>query len=153
MSVKPASNDKRIIDRTPVKSTSKYYIKDDWVLVKKAKTGLGIFANKDIPKGECVLEYVGKIISEEDAVKSRSKYLFEINSKLTIDGTDRANRARYINHGCIPNCVVEKYRQRIFILTDKKIKVGEELTFDYGKEYFDEFIKPHGCKCVRCVKD
>ena len=28
---------------------------------------------------------------------------------------------------------------------------GEELTYDYGKEYFNEFIKPIGCKCVKCI--
>ena len=27
------------------------------------------------------------------------------------------------------------------------IKKGEELTIDYGEEYFDEFIRPKGCLC------
>jgi len=132
--------------------TSKYFIKDTIVDVKRSITGLGLFATRDIPKGVCVLEYIGNIINDEDATKSKSRYLFEVSKNHNIDGSARSNKARYLNHACIPNCIVEKYRKRIFVLTAKKIKVGDELTFDYGQEYFDEFIKPHGCRCATCVK-
>ena len=27
--------------------------------------------------------------------------------------------------------------------------LGEEITYDYGKEYFDEYIKPKGCRCEK----
>jgi len=132
--------------------TSKYFIKDTIVDVKRSITGLGLFATRDIPKGVCILEYMGNIINDEDATKSKSRYLFEVSKNHNIDGSARSNKARYLNHACIPNCIVEKYRKRIFVLTAKKIKVGDELTFDYGQEYFDEFIKPHGCRCATCVK-
>ena len=33
----------------------------------------------------------------------------------------------------------------------RAIKKGEELTIDYDTEYFDEFIRPVGCKCESCV--
>ncbi|MEK7600914.1 MAG: SET domain-containing protein-lysine N-methyltransferase [Patescibacteria group bacterium] len=36
---------------------------------------------------------------------------------------------------------------RIIISAIKKITEGEEITIDYGDEYFDEFIRPHGCRC------
>jgi len=135
-----------------IRPTSKYFIRDYGIVVKRSKTGLGLFATQDIPKGACILEYVGEIISEEDATNSKSRYLFEINKNHTIDGSARSNKARYLNHACIPNCIAEEHRKRIFFLTKKKVKSGEELTFDYGTEYFDEFIKPHGCKCSSCVK-
>ena len=27
---------------------------------------------------------------------------------------------------------------------------GEEIVYDYGKEFFDEYIKPKGCRCAKC---
>jgi hypothetical protein len=140
------------IELAGIKQTSKYFVRDYGIVIKRAKTGLGLFATQDIPKGACILEYVGKVINDEDATKSKSKYLFEVSKNHNIDGSARSNKARYLNHACIPNCVVEKHKKRIFVFTDKKVKDGDELTFDYGIEYFDEFIKPHGCKCATCVK-
>jgi uncharacterized protein len=28
--------------------------------------------------------------------------------------------------------------------------MGEEITYDYGKDYFDLFIKDSGCRCAEC---
>ena len=32
----------------------------------------------------------------------------------------------------------------------RAIQKGEELTIDYDMEYYDEFIRPVGCKCRQC---
>jgi SET domain-containing protein len=69
-----------------------------------------------------------------------------------IDGNIKENTARYINHSCRPNCEAEGPKGRIYILSTRNIKAGEELTYDYGKEYFETYIKPFGCKCVKCNK-
>lgn len=138
-------------ETTVIKPTSKFFIQEYTLDVKRSSAGLGLFAGQDLPKGVCIIEYVGKPLTEEESQESNSKYLFEINSKLTIDGTMRSNKARYINHACKPNCEVEIYKKRIFVFTKKAIKKGEELTYDYGKDYFNEYIKPHGCRCLTCT--
>jgi len=135
---------------TKTKRKSKYDIEDRGLKVKKSNAGLGLFATREIPKGVCLIEYFGRVISKEEEFSSNSKYLFEINSKLTIDGTDRKNIARYINHSCRPNCEVEIHNKKVFVFSKRKINVGEELSYDYGKEYFNEHIKPIGCRCVKC---
>lgn len=122
------------------------------LLVKRSSAGLGLFAGEPIPKGVCVIEYVGRVISKEENETSRSKYLFEVNARKTIDGTARSNTARYINHSCRPNCEPEIRHGRVFIMTRRAIKEGEELSYDYGKEYWDEHIKPKGCRCPRCSR-
>ena len=133
-----------------MKRKSKYDILNWELKVKRSSAGCGLFATKEIPKGFCIIEYFGRQISEAEEYTSNSKYLFGITSKITIDGRDRKNIARYINHSCRPNAEPEIRKGRIFIFTRRKIQPGEEICYDYGKEYFNEHIKKNGCKCVKC---
>lgn len=119
------------------------------LVVKRASAGLGLFVTRAFKKGERIIEYFGRTITNAEAYTSRSKYLFEVNARKTIDGTTRKNIARYINHSCRPNCEPEIERGHIFIDAIRNIKPGEELSYDYGEEYFDEHIRPYGCRCVK----
>ncbi len=130
--------------------TRKSYIPGDFELVvKRSATGLGLFAESEIPKNACIIEYTGVQISKEQEEKSRSKYLFEIHSRKTIDGAPRWNTARYINHSCRANCEPNIHKGRVFIHAKRKIKPGEELNYDYGKNYFNEYLKDI-CACPKC---
>jgi hypothetical protein len=63
--------------------------------VKRAVTGLGLFALQDIPAGQRIIEYTGPLISNEELEKrSSGKYFFRVNTKWVIDGTSRTNTAR-----------------------------------------------------------
>ena len=131
------------------------FLTPDHYVVKKSSAGLGLFANLPIKKGQLVIEYIGNRLSEEEAQKKGGQYLFEVNSKITIDGTPRWNTARYINHSCKPNCeskIVKK--DRVIIKAIKDIKPGEELCYDYGEEFVKEYIEGNGksCKCAHCLK-
>ena len=92
------------------------------------------------------------MISDAEANRRGGKYLFELNGKQTIDGKGRENLARYINHSCRPNCYPElnAAETRVFIYAKRNIKPGEELTYDYGRDYFKRIIKPEGCRCSKC---
>jgi len=120
--------------------------------VKKSKTGHGLFADQVIPKNKFIIEYWGKLVTDEEAEKIQGKYLFELENGKTIVGTTRENTARYANHSCKPNAEVHIYGNRVFIYSLRKIEEGEEIVYDYGKEYFNHFIKPYGCKCGKCLK-
>ena len=119
------------------------------LVVRRSSAGLGLFTESAIPKGACIIEYVGRVISKEEEDTSKSKYLFQVNKSKTLDGKPKWNKAGYINHSCRPNAESEIHKARVFILATRNIKPGEELTYDYGKEYFDEHIKPFGCKCEK----
>ncbi len=125
----------------------------DSVKVKKSKAGLGLFATKKIPKNSFIIEYFGQILSNKERDEKGGRYLFETSANRTIDGSCRENTARYVNHSCKPNCEIEIIRGRVYIVSKRTILPGEEITYDYGEEYFDEFIKPNGCKCESCLKD
>lgn len=119
--------------------------------VRRSRAGLGLFTESPIPKGACIIEYVGRVISKEEEETSKSKYLFTLSKNKTIDGKPKWNKAGYINHSCRPNAESETYKGRVFIFAVRGIRPGEELTYDYGTEYFDEHIKPFGCRCDTCV--
>lgn len=121
------------------------------LVVRRSKTGLGLFAESEIPKGACIIEYKGPQLTPEQEEKSRSKYLFEVHSRKTIDGTPRWNTARYINHSCRPNCEPNIYKGRVYIHALRRIRPGEELNYDYGKNYFNEFLKDI-CACPKCAE-
>lgn len=119
--------------------------------IKRSRSGLGLFSGTNFKKGDFVIEYTGKLLTNEEADKRSGKYLFQVNSRWTVDGAGRENLSRYINHSCWPNCEVWIKGRRIMIYAKKRIRPGEELTYNYGREYFDEFIKPHGCRCDYCL--
>ena len=120
------------------------------LVVKRSSAGLGIFTEDFIKKDAFVIEYYGPILNEKGMDEKGGKYLFEIDKKWTVDGSLRKNTARYMNHSCNPNCEPEIEGKRVFMYAIKNIKPGKELTFDYGKEYFDDFIKRKRCKCESC---
>ncbi|PIR83293.1 SET domain-containing protein-lysine N-methyltransferase [Candidatus Kaiserbacteria bacterium CG10_big_fil_rev_8_21_14_0_10_56_12] len=129
---------------------SKYTPGEYKLRVRRSHTGKGLFTEQDIPKGACIIEYIGKPVSEEIALRDAGKYLFGVAPNRTIDGNIPENIARYINHSCAGNCEALGPAGRIFIFSRKKIPAGTELTYDYGKEYFDRHIKPRGCRCAKC---
>ena len=118
--------------------------------VGRSSAGLGLFATQDMLRGAFVIEYFGTLLSGEEADRNNGKYMFEIEKDLVIDGAPRNNIARYLNHACRPNCYAEIDGKRVFIYVKRKIWQGEELTYHYGKQYWEEFIKPIGCRCAWC---
>ena len=58
--------------------------------------------------------------------------------------------ARYLNHSCRPNAKPVLRKGRIVFVALRRIAPGEEITYDYGRDYFDAIIKPSGCRCAAC---
>ncbi len=122
------------------------------VRVKKSSAGRGLFAEEAIPKGACIIEYTGRPATLEEMARDEGKYLFWTGKTTMINGNIPSNKARFINHSCAPNCEADGPPGRIFIVARRAIRAHEELSYDYGKEYFDKHIKPKGCRCIRCVQ-
>ena len=114
--------------------------------------GLGLYAGEDIPSNTCLIEYTGRMISKEEELKSRSRYLFTVSRTKTIDGAERSNIARYINHSCDPNAEAVIHKGHIYIFSIRPIEKGEAITYDYGKEYFDEYLSNGRCRCDSCMQ-
>jgi SET domain-containing protein len=121
--------------------------------VGRCHTGLGLFATVPIKKHALIVEYIGPRIPTAEAHAreraGRSKYMFEINRRWSIDGAGRDNIARYANHACRPNAESVLIRGKIFLKAVRRILPGEEITHDYGAEYVKLFFED-GCRCATC---
>src|SRR5260221_781807 len=104
--------------------------------------GYGVFAARRIRKGTTVIEYLGDRVSHDEAdaryedkdPNDNHTFLFTVDSKIVIDGGVGGNEARYINHGCDPNCASTTQKKRIYVEAIRTIQPGEELAYDYQIE-------------------
>jgi uncharacterized protein len=126
------------------------------VRVGRSATGLGLFAARPIAKKDTIVTYRGKRIATAEAQRRErrfgAKYMFEVNRRWSIDGSSRRNLGRYLNHCCEPNAEAVLRAGRIVFVALRAIAPGEEITLDYGEEYFELYIKPSGCRCAVCLK-
>ena len=138
-----------------------------WIEKKSKIHGIGIIASENIKKGTKVIQYLGEKVSKREGDKRSAErikkylnkrnegsvYVFELNKKYDIDGSPLYNKARYINHSCSPNCEVEIIKNEIWIVTNKKIIKGDELSYDYGYPFDEEDFLDHICKCgsSKCI--
>ena len=97
--------------------------------------GSGVFAVKPIKKGTRIIEYKGKRLTHKEA------------DRIYGGTSESGNAARWINHGCAPNCTSiceeaddgKPEHERVFIDAVRDIKAGEELTYSY----FITLEEPH----------
>ncbi len=108
----------------------------------------GVFAMEDIPRRARVIEYTGERISRREIsrrLEGEFTYIFLLDSYWGIDGAVQGSGAEIINHSCEPNLEADIVKgRRIYYVSLREIKAGEELTVDYS---FDSKQDPHPCHC------
>lgn len=113
-----------------------------WHTLRTSKIhGTGVYAARKIPAGTRIFEYVGEIISADEADRRHPvnpddpfhTFFFALGNGTVIDGNVGGNDAKWINHSCEPNCETEESDDfRVFIVALRDISRGEELYYDYG---------------------
>jgi len=112
----------------------------------------GVYAAKNIKAEKIIIYYKGKIITKKETERNlkydndKAIYLFNLNSRYDLDGDFEYNDARLINHSCNPNCEVAGKGLKLWIFALRDIKKNEELSYDYGFGY-DEDFKQFPCRC------
>ena len=121
--------------------------------------GLGVFATRRIRKGTRVVEYLGERVSHKEAdrryelkdANDNHTFLFIVDRGIVIDAGVDGNDARFINHGCDPNCESVTEDRRVFIEASRTIQPGEELKYDYSigrsKDDPPDVDEVFACRC------
>ena len=124
--------------------------------------GKGVFAVQDIAEGETLIEYVGEIITWQEAqdrhphdpANPNHTFYFHVDEDRVIDALHGGNSSRWINHSCDPNCEADEVDGRIFIKALRNIRAGEELNYDYGlvidERYTPKLKAEYPCWCGSC---
>jgi SET domain-containing protein len=114
---------------------------------RSAIHGNGVFAATDIKADTRLIEYKGQMLTHAQADKlhdgssdSGHTFPFTLNDKYVLDANVDGSDARWINHGCDPNCIAvldeyegkDRRKDRVFIESLRDIKAGEELIYNYG---------------------
>ncbi len=136
------------------------------ITVRRSRVqGKGVFATRDIAKGERIIEYQGALLTHEEtdatcddeAMRRHHTFLFAVDDKYVIDGGRGGNDARFINHSCEPNCESVVQGRRIFIHATRDIEAGEEVLYDYWYITDDSYtledlrrIYPCRCRSESC---
>lgn len=128
-------------------------------LRKSPISGTGAFAIARIPRRTPIIEYQGERISpaegnrryDGDRRHLAHVLLFYINKTTLIDAGVNGNDARFINHSCAPNCETVLRKGGIWIKSLRRIRPGEELTYDYAFSRADlgalENDARYACNC------
>lgn len=127
--------------------------------------GQGVFATAPIQAGEDVVEYKGKLRSHAEVDEAYGgndtghTFLFILNDDYVIDANIGGNVARWLNHGCAPNCqafVIEHpsgdpRKDKVVIEALRDIATGEELTYNYDINlegpFTEEELALWACRC------
>jgi SET domain-containing protein len=107
-----------------------------FVVRRSRIAGRGAFAVRRIEAGEHISDYAGEHISQREGDRRYDgkphTFLFELDSRTLIDGGAGGNDSRFINHSCQPNCEATIEKKRIVITATRRIRAGEEITYDYS---------------------
>ena len=119
--------------------------------------GLGVFAKADFDAGIILCEYRGAVFlreTEKEIIKLNNRCLTLNNNGFIagnnciatyvndiIDLEESKKNKEFIKHKDKDyNCSYQRTYSKMFIVSTKPIKEGEELYVDYGKNYWKYYI-------------
>ena len=128
------------------------------------KKGYGLRADAELDPDDFIYEYIGEVIGEVQFRKRmihydeqgiKHFYFMSLTQGEFIDATKKGNLGRFCNHSCNPNCYVDKWvvgeKLRMGIFAERKIKAGEELTFNYNVDRYGADPQPCYCGELNCT--
>ena len=102
--------------------------------------------------GSDTVTYRGKRIPTAEAQERErrfgAKYMF--GDRPPLDHLRPARLPRHQFDSCDANAEARLRNGRMVFVALRCIAPGEEITLDYGEEYFDLYLRASGCRCAAC---
>ncbi len=123
------------------------------VFVDKCDVGFGVFASRDIRKGETIFIFSGQIVPGNIAkLPEANAYALQIDVDTYID--PQQGLGRFINHSCQPNAGIVKNN---VVIALQDIPINTEVRFDYSTTMLERFWTLEcacgALKCRKVIKD
>jgi hypothetical protein len=120
---------------TSKEGTESFYISDSML-------GLGVFAARNISRGEHLYKFTGDPVSYDQCVSmgNNEPYALQIAAKKYIV---LESPGKFINHSCEPNCGITN---DLLLVALKHISRGEQLFYDYSTTMLERHWVM-ACKC------
>jgi uncharacterized protein len=119
-----------------------------YIQKRDPQVGFGVFARQSISKGEYIGEYAGYVRKLSRLHKDTNEYCLHYPTKWfslsyhAIDALYFGNALRFINHSDTPNikpvCLVDRGIIHTVFFAIHNISEGQELTFNYGKDFWQK---------------
>lgn len=114
--------------------------------------GYGLFAEQKFAPGDFIGEYTGVLRYQKPFSVNPSdyKYYYSIvegkRSRYYIDAVEQGNHCRFINHSfqgnLQPITIFSCGIMHIILVAKTAISIGDQLTYDYGEEYWKKRAPP-----------
>ncbi|KAL2654166.1 hypothetical protein R1flu_022294 [Riccia fluitans] len=139
------------------------------LLARSDVSGWGVFLKEPASANDFLGEYTGELLPPFEANergriydKVNLSFLFQINEELIIDAYRFGNKFKFANDSSKPNCYAKVLKvagqHRVGLFAKRRIEPGEELLFDYGKDYPKQWLdmpkdKKFGVERSNCNED
>ena len=117
-------------------------VRISWI---NSQVGWGVFAGRNLKKGEWIGEYCG-LVRKRHKKDRLNAYCFEYRlsqetiTKYLIDAEHQGNLSRFINHSSDPNLITDLVfcngLPHVILTVKKPIAKDEQLLYDYGSDYW-----------------
>lgn len=124
------------------------------LLIRTTGKGKSVFASRDFPIGEFIIEFRGKLYNREEYLKKvnpKNNHFLQIDTNLYLGPTRTADN--YINHCCDPNAGMVIRSGKAMLFAIRPIARGEEITFDYSTSMDEDYWEMDcNCESIHCRK-
>ncbi len=115
--------------------------------IGKTHLGKSVFAARPFKKGDVITQFTGRVVHKSKLPKSY-KGVNDRYVQVTPDSFmgPSGEIDDLINHSCEPNAGLKFKKSDILLVALKRIKIGEEITWDYSTTLFEDAWKLK-CDC------
>src|SRR3989344_6629940 len=127
-----------------------------YLVIKESNAGKGVFANKNFKRLEKIIDFkIEPIVRSteipDDPETNNNNHYLQIGKHTYLGPSGEIDD--YFNHSCDPNSGLKISKNKVTLISIKKIKKGEEITFDYSTTmYNDRWTMRCVCESRNCRK-